>query len=275
MDFHLKGMVLGLAVGGAGVVYFISSLNRALWTKQAELEQIREQMAEQRKLVEMSALAATVAHEVATPLGTIAVIGRDLETLQCNGKCGGQLREDARLIQQAIERCRRVLELAGQSNATPSGGASEPVTADMLYQRLSVYLTLHEMSRLRFKDAECSAGTVEVSLQEFVIMAGILIRNALDASSEDDGITLSWRLDSDRVYIEVSDLGSGMSEAVLAQATDPFFTTKPADKGMGLGLYLVRLFCERHGGRLALQSAPGEGTSACIQLPAAGGSAFV
>ena len=267
MDFHLTGMVLGLGIAGAGVVYFISSLNRALAAKHRELAEMRGQMAEQRKLVEMSAVAVTVAHEVATPLGTIAVIGRDLANMPCPGDCGEQLREDARLIQEAIERCRRVLEMAGQPCGQSVSTVSEPVTAELLFTRLSLYLTGPELSRLQTLDPPKAGGTVEVPLQELVMMVSILIRNAFEASSQDAPIRLRWERASNGVTVVVEDDGAGMTESVLTCASDPFFTTKSAPSGMGLGLYLVRLFSERHGGSLNLKSKPGRGTCASLRLP--------
>jgi two-component system sensor histidine kinase RegB len=267
MDFHLKGMVLGLGVAGAGVVYFISSLNRALAAKHRELEKLRAQMTEQRKLVELSAVAATVAHEVATPLGTIAVIGRDLAAIDYPGERGEQLREDARLIEEAIERCRRVLDMAGQAYGESVSDVSEPVTAELFFSRLSLYLTAKELSRLQVLDQSEAGGTLQVPLQELVIMVSILVRNAFDASAEDVSVKLVWRRTSAEVIIEIEDEGEGMSEAVLTKATDPFFTTKSASHGIGLGLYLVRHFCERHSGSLELKSESGRGTQVAMRLP--------
>jgi two-component system sensor histidine kinase RegB len=193
MDFHLKGMVLGLGMAGAGVVYFISSLNRALRTKHRELEQIRGQMQEQRTLVEMSALAATVAHELATPLGTIAVIGSDWKSLACESGYGEQLREDARLIEDSIQRCRQALELVGQIEAKPAADASETVSAETLLHRLSVYLTSEELSRVESAQPPETGGSVRAPLRELVIMVSILVRNALEASPPSEKVRLRWR----------------------------------------------------------------------------------
>jgi signal transduction histidine kinase len=69
------------------------------------------------------------------------------------------------------------------------------------------------------------------------------------------------------VWITVRDNGSGMSQATLARIFDPFFTTKPQDEGTGLGLSVSLGIVQRHGGRLSVESAPGEGTTFKLSLP--------
>lgn len=73
----------------------------------------------------------------------------------------------------------------------------------------------------------------------------------------------------DYVAVAVADTGAGMTEDVLAKACEPFFTTKPAGKGSGLGLSMVRNFAMRSGGGLAIDSAPGKGTTVRLYLPRA------
>ena len=65
------------------------------------------------------------------------------------------------------------------------------------------------------------------------------------------------------------DRGSGMAQAVLARAGEPFFTTKEPGRGMGLGLFLTRTLVERLGGELLLSSEAGAGTRALVRLPIA------
>lgn len=73
------------------------------------------------------------------------------------------------------------------------------------------------------------------------------------------------------VRLSVRDTGSGMDEATLARAVEPFFTTKGVGKGTGLGLSMVDGIAEQSRGRLVVASRPGEGTVASIYLPIAAG----
>jgi CheY-like chemotaxis protein len=101
--------------------------------------------------------------------------------------------------------------------------------------------------------------------------------NARDAMPEGGRIVIDARAERltsedgmpprDYVALIVTDQGEGMDEATLAQAMEPFFTTKGVGKGTGLGLSMVHGFAEQCGGRLVLRSAPGKGTSAAIYLP--------
>lgn len=269
MDFHLKGMVLGLAAAGASVVYFVSSLNQALRAKHREIETLRKRMAELRKTMELGAMAASIAHEVATPLGTIAVIGRDLESLDCNAPCGEQLREDARLIREAITRCQKVLQWLSERTDGGVDSAPQAVSAALFHDQLLSFLNHSAHSRLRFSIADGPRQAAYAPLHELVINTAILIRNGLDASGENGQVDLRWESTDGQIRIRVRDEGHGMSEAVLAKVREPFFSTKAPDKGLGLGLYLVNLFCQRQGGALDITSAPDQGTTATLFLPAA------
>lgn len=98
--------------------------------------------------------------------------------------------------------------------------------------------------------------------------------NARDAMDEGGTLTVTARRDAgssdgDAVTLALSDTGPGMPPDLLARVTEPFFTTKPAGRGLGLGLTMVAAFAERSGGALLLDSPPGRGLTATIRLPAA------
>lgn len=106
-----------------------------------------------------------------------------------------------------------------------------------------------------------------------------LATNARDAMPEGGALTLRGRREhvsggpaglraGDYVRLDVEDTGTGMDAAILARATEPFFTTKPLDKGTGLGLAMVRGVAEQLNGGLAIRSRIGEGTTVSIWLPA-------
>jgi PAS domain S-box-containing protein len=155
-----------------------------------------------------------------------------------------------------------------------------PPLADLLRRTLDARIGI-ELS-VASDTPECLAdrGQLEAALVNIAI-------NARDAMP--DGGTLAFRAvrcdqppaeadadawrDGGGVALAVSDSGVGMSEAVLARAFEPFFTTKEAGRGTGLGLATVHGFAHQSGGAVALQSAPGAGTTVTLYLPSARGSA--
>jgi two-component system sensor histidine kinase RegB len=95
-----------------------------------------------------------------------------------------------------------------------------------------------------------------------------LAKNALQASPASAPVTIgASTLGDGRVQIVVMDTGAGMTPEDLARAGEPFFTTKPAGAGMGLGLFVTRAAVEQLGGELVLTSSRGNGTAAAIRLP--------
>jgi two-component system sensor histidine kinase RegB len=93
------------------------------------------------------------------------------------------------------------------------------------------------------------------------------VDNARDASSARGPVVLRVDGGAGHVRFEVQDQGHGMVASVLARVGEPFFTTKPAGRGTGLGVFLARSFAERWSGTLTLQSTEGVGTRATLELP--------
>jgi CheY-like chemotaxis protein/anti-sigma regulatory factor (Ser/Thr protein kinase) len=111
----------------------------------------------------------------------------------------------------------------------------------------------------------CVALASESDLRELLIN---LILNAVDASRETGTITVRARVAGAEVVLEVADDGQGMTEEVRARCLEPFFTTK-GEQGTGLGLPMVYGIVRRHRGTIAIESAPGRGTTIAVRLPRA------
>jgi CheY-like chemotaxis protein len=96
-----------------------------------------------------------------------------------------------------------------------------------------------------------------------------LIFNAVDAMPEGGTIALATRQEGGQVLVDASDTGTGMDEETQRRVFEPFFTTKTPDRGTGLGLSTVWGLVQGQGGRIAIESAPGEGTTFHIRVPVA------
>jgi signal transduction histidine kinase len=94
-----------------------------------------------------------------------------------------------------------------------------------------------------------------------------LLVNAAQAIRERGVITIRTGCDGERVWLAFSDSGCGIAPEVVPRIFEPFFTTKPVGSGTGLGLSLSYGIVQRHGGRLEVDSRPGEGATFTIWLP--------
>ena len=95
-----------------------------------------------------------------------------------------------------------------------------------------------------------------------------LLANAGQAIDHDSGeVRITTRCEGRTVMVSISDTGPGISPEQLKKIFDPFFTTKPVGEGTGLGLSITHGIIERHGGKIEVESAPGNGTTFIISLP--------
>ena len=256
-----------LVVGLLG--YFIGRVMLALRTREQELSAMRERAQLNERLASLTTLAAGAAHELGTPLGTIAVVAKELE-LAAAQHGDAPSAEDAALIRQQVERCRGIIERMRGDIAGRSSDAPGECGVAAVLEAVRSTLTPDRQARLEVflaDDLPPAAAPERAAMQALQF----LVNNGFDASPPGATVRVSVAADAleNAVRFEVADRGSGMDPETLRRATEPFFTTKDPGHGMGLGLFLVRLVAERNGGRLALRSALGEGTTAVFELPAA------
>jgi len=262
---HLQAMWFAFTAAAGLTAYFVVRLAAALERRDAELAAAREQATRNERLASLTALAAGAAHELGTPLATIAVVAKELERA-CEGRSDSGLADDARLIREQVERCRRILDDMASGTGEPVGEAPEPVELAVLAAQVREALDENESGRL---DVEHSTAPLRVVVPRRALVRALvcLVRNGLDASEPHQRVRMVLAGQGTALRIEVHDAGRGMSKEVLARAVEPFFSTKPAGKGLGLGLFLVQTLAERMGGRFTLHSEPGAGSVATIELP--------
>jgi two-component system sensor histidine kinase RegB len=262
LNMHLRGMWVAFAVAAAFIVYFINRVTRALSHRESELARARDIAARSEKLASMATLAAGAAHELATPLSTIAVVARELERVTETTA----VTTDAKLIREQVERCRDILaQMAGGAGVSP-GEMAEKTGVEHLVALALDGLPGKERVVLDL-DASVTGKALLVPPRALSQAIRNVLKNGLDASAA--GATVLLRIEGRRhaFVFTVVDTGSGMSEEVLAQATEPFFTTKAPGRGMGLGLFLARSVVGLLGGTLGIESKLGSGTRVALTLP--------
>jgi two-component system sensor histidine kinase RegB len=266
LQLHAVGMWVAVAVVSAVITFFIVRITHTLRAREAELRDLGELAARNARLASLTTLAAGAAHELGSPLGTIAVIARDIARQAGGGGPFEVLGEDARLLRSEVERCRAILDrMSGHAESVGSESAS-PLSAREVASELGPSVLGADASRLELR-VDAAPDAPLGTRADFAAVVLPLVRNALDASPSGGRVRVGVRRQANRIEVRVSDEGHGMSADVLERAGEPFFTTRPPGRGTGLGLFVVRLHAERLGGTLRLESAPSEGTTAIAEWP--------
>jgi two-component system, sensor histidine kinase RegB len=277
---HLKGMWVAFVVAAVFIVYFVSRVRRSLAARERDLEQQRAAAARHQRLSSLATLAAGAAHELATPLGTIAMVSKELARAlegqpALAGALGAGALADVRLIRDQVDRCRAILDQMSMDAGSPRADASRAVPVGALVDAALEQLP-EDRARVTVELPPAVAGTVvDASVRALAQALRGVVKNGVDATRSGPAATPPVRITGaltagHGVELAVIDQGPGMSGEVLARAGEPFFTTKEPGQGMGLGLFLARTVAERLGGSLVIDSRPGAGTRVCIRLPARG-----
>ncbi|MCH2181558.1 MAG: ATP-binding protein [Mariniblastus sp.] len=262
------GLLVAFSACGSVIVYFMTRLTAELRQQQQDLERVQEMQSRNEKLEALGTLAAGAAHELSTPLSTIAVVARDVEkAFQENPpdfEGADSVVEDVHLIRSQLDRCRKILNRMSSRAGQPAGTEYEQVTIEELVN--AVLSELPESRQVAVDLDDSLAGEkISVPLDELGQALRGLIQNALDAGPESVHINI---VRAKRYWLwMIDDRGPGMTPEILNRVSEPFFTTKQPGKGMGLGLFLAENVIGRLGGEIQIESTPGEGTRVVVRIP--------
>lgn len=266
---HLQGMWLAYTLAAGFVVHFVSRVASALQAREHELFALQQSAVRSEKLASLSTLAAGAAHELGTPLATIALVAKELEhALEAGTDARPGLVPDARLIRQEVERCREIL----QHMAARAGEGAGEMLAQVSVHGVELGLS-NALGAAAAQVAFERSGPLDelVAPQRLLVQVlANLVRNAIEAQAEAgraEAVRVITHVEAERAAFEVLDLGAGIPAYARDRVGEPFFTTKPAGRGLGLGVFLARSFAQRMGGDLTLYARPGGGTVARLTVP--------
>jgi two-component system sensor histidine kinase RegB len=268
MQIHLQGMWFAFSITAFFIVFFVGRIQRGLEGHQRIVARLQEEKLRNEKLASLATLAAGAAHEFSTPLSTIAVAAGEMLHFMKDGKSEPLLLDDVILIRQQVDKCKEIIFQMSADAGEHMGEAVEEFSLNQLVDEVLDTFAEEEPDITVTVNNRVGDRQLRVPYRTFVRALKGLLKNASDASPAAAPITLTCRDDVNFLFFEVEDKGEGMDPETLARACDPFFTTKEAGRGLGLGLYLTRSFAERFGGGLNISSEPGQGTRVVLSLSA-------
>jgi signal transduction histidine kinase len=240
------------------------------------LAETQEALHQAEKLASLGQFASGVAHEVNNPASVVTSSLSYLEQCCSAGAAPPDAHEtvvEALAAMQRINGLVRRLVDAGRLASVPTAGGSSFLQAVAEQVLDEARARSGEQVTYRLEGAP----GLQVGLRPEVLsqILSALLHNAAEAIPEGrtgQVVVRSSQIEDGRVQLAVRDNGAGMSADLQRRAFEPFFTTKGEGKGSGLGLPVARALAESHGGALRLDSTPGQGTTALLELPEPPGS---
>ncbi len=257
---HVLGMWLGFVISAVVIAYFVVEMARAVRSRDAQLNRIREETLRNERIVSLGTLAAGAAHELGTPLATMSVV---IGELRHDTPTPEELQSSLSILDDQVKACKRILNtLIHHAQETP----------DVLPVEAFVHGVLDEWQLLRptvhYRYQISGAQPAPQLRADPALRAALLnlLNNAADASPDEMDILLHW--DAASIMLEIRDHGPGLTPEAAARAGSAFFTTK--QEGRGIGLFLANATLERMGGSVRLFNREGGGATTEVMLPIKG-----
>ncbi len=261
-NLHVFGMWLGFVVSAIMVAYFVVGMGNSLRRQEQVLVKAREDALRNERLVAIGTLAASTAHALGTPLGTMALI---TDELQHDCKADDAVsRENIKTLRLQIERCKEALAELSVSAGNVSASDGGVLAVDDYLQQL---LDQWQQTRcdIEVKTQWQGSRPVPALLVDRTLSQALynILDNAAEATLSHIDWLASW--DDKQLYMEIRDFGSGLHDEAKTQAGKIPFSSK--QDGMGLGLFLAHAVIERFGGSVKLYNHEQGGLCTSIQLP--------
>jgi two-component system NtrC family sensor kinase len=245
------------------------NLERKVEERTSELRASQEAMVQQEKMVGVGQLAAGIAHELNTPLGTIIGYGQMLREDLSQRPAAASLDDVDEIIGQA-GRCRDLVKNLLNFSRRSAVEKADADINEIVGKIVSLIEHDFELKGIRVHTM-LDSGLPRTKANENEIAQVILnlANNAADSMPDGGDLYVSthYARETDRIRIDVHDTGCGIKESDRNRVFEPFFTTKEVGKGTGLGLSICYKIVENHLGSIEFDTVTGKGTTFRVHLP--------
>ena len=265
-SLHMFGMWFGFVFSAGLVAFFVVELARTLRDQERSLAEARENALRDERVIALGTLAASAAHDMGTPLGTMAIVAHELEQEYPEHRYP-DLYEKMLIMQQQINRCKQALSVmsasAGEMRAE-SGGVI--LLTDYIDDVIKQWRTHKPGAKLNFFVDPPVAPDAKIIAERTLTHSLInILNNAAEASPAEMGIEFHASWDLDHIIIKIRDFGPGFpAELVEFAGKQPVVSKK---RGLGVGLFLTYSTINRLGGKIKLYNSESGGACVEITLP--------
>lgn len=265
-NLHVSGMWLAFVLSTVIIAWFVVQMSRSIRDRDREVSEAREHALRNEQIIALGTLAAGAAHELGTPLSTMAVITGELQQEYTEDK---DFQTNVHLLRDQITHCKQTLTqlLANAGQSRTEDGNGEPVD-QFLREVMDKWQLMRPAVQFTYQcQGEQPAPQImgNQSLSQSILN---LLNNAADASTECINITSDWK--DNELHLEIIDDGEGLSDEAKQRAGEAFFTSKKPGQGFGIGLFLANANIERFGGSVRLFNHESGGACTYVTLPLIG-----
>jgi len=262
LDIHLIGMWIGFVVSSVIVSIFIARIGQNLRDYDKKKAEVREKALESERMLALGTLATSAAHELGTPLATMAVVSKELTQEYADQP---ELLQQLVILQKQVSRCKEIL-----SSITRSAGQARADAGQGLPLRAFLQDAIQRWRDTR-PATELVVNMSSTALDPIIVMDRTLtqaIQNMLDNAADESPERVLFNADWDEkvLKIQIRDFGKGLSAETKKMLGTPFFTSKN-NEGMGLGVYLTQTTLARYDGELSLNNHAEGGVLTTVKLP--------
>ena len=268
-NLHIIGMWCNFLVSAILITFFVVKMAQEIRSKEGRLTRYREDNLRDEQIIALATQAAGTAHELGTPLSTVAVLLSEMEQDYATNE---PLQQDILLMKQQVLRCKETLkELVSQADFKNPERSKEIALREFIEQVLSQWQLLRPEVVLVFNidnaDAESAPMvSVEATLQQAIVN---MLNNAADASLKGIDVNLSWseKADKNDSYwqLNIRDYGAGISDEIAEQLGSKVVSTKHG--GLGVGHILSQASINRLGGKVSMYQHQEQGMVTEISVP--------
>ncbi len=261
---HVAGMWLGFVMIAGLISHYVVGMGETLRDRDRRLAEAREQALNSERMVELGTLAAGAAHELSTPLGTMAVLAGEMGD-EYPEKAHPHLHQQIQLLRDQVARCKDALSVLSASAGLDRAEGARALRLDAMVENV-----VDQVRSLRpgaivnieyARQEPAPALIVERTLTQALVN---ILHNAVDASPNDVNIRCGW--DNSRATIEFLDRGPGFDPDLM----DPERAGRSTKaNGLGVGLFISRAAIDQFGGQLTMSGRDGGGTATTVDLPLA------
>ncbi len=229
-------------------------------------EQLLEQLAFSEKMAELGKLSAGMVHELNTPLSVIVSAAQMILREEGLSEFTREMVERIDLEAQRLSQFTKGL----LSFARQEEGVVTEADVNQLLREVMAFLKYEAQKRsvTVMEELDYHLPSILADGNRLKQIFINLIMNALQAMENGGALLLRTSMpDDESIEIQIADTGTGISADSLGRVFEPFYTTKTAEAGTGLGLYITKSIVERLGGKMGVQSVVGEGTTFVVAFP--------